>query len=59
MTIRLKDNGTSRTISYGSQYRAIGVSLPTATIINKTLYLGGKWNSADSKLDVLAVQQEF
>lgn len=58
MVIRIKDNGTARAISYGSQYRAIGVTLPTTTVINKTLYLACIWNQTDSKVDVLAVAQE-
>lgn len=58
IVIRIKDNGTARTIGYGTQYRAIGVTLPTTTVISKTLYLGMEWNAADSKWDVLAVRQE-
>lgn len=58
IVIRIKDNGTARAISYGSQYRAIGVTLPTTTVISKTLYLGCIWNDTDTKLDVLAVRQE-
>jgi len=56
--IRIKDNGTARAISYGSQYRAIGVTLPTTTVISKTLYLAMVYNAADTKWDVLAVGQE-
>jgi len=58
MVLRVKDNGTARAISYGSQWRAIGVTLPTTTVISKTLYLGAMWNSDDSTWDVLAVGQE-
>jgi hypothetical protein len=58
IVIRIKDNGTARAISYDTQYRAIGVTLPTTTVISKTLYLGCIWNSDDSKLDVVAVAQE-
>lgn len=58
MAIRIKDNGTARSITYGSQYRAIGVTLPTTTVISKTLYLGMIYNSADTKWDVVAVAQE-
>lgn len=58
MVIRIKDNGTARAISYGSQYRAIGVVLPTTTVISKTLYLAMIYNSDDTKWDVLAVGQE-
>lgn len=58
MVIRIKDNGTARAISYGSQYRAIGVTLPTTTVISKTLYLGMIYNAADTKWDVVSVAQE-
>jgi hypothetical protein len=58
MAIRIKDNGTARSIGYGSQYRAIGVTLPTTTVISKTLYLGMVFNNADTKWDVVAVAQE-
>ena len=55
LIIRIKDNGTARTIGYGSDYRAIGVTLPTTTVINKTTYLGCIWNATDSKLDIIGV----
>jgi hypothetical protein len=58
MAIRIKDNGTARAITYGTQYRAIGVTLPTTTVVSKTLYLGCIWNADDSKIDVVAVAQE-
>lgn len=58
LSIRIKDNGTARAISYGTQYRAIGVTLPTTTVISKTLYLGLIFNNADTKWDVVAVAQE-
>lgn len=58
ITIRIKDNGTARAISYGTQYRAIGVTLPTTTVASKTLYLGMIYNSDDTKWDVVAVAQE-
>jgi hypothetical protein len=56
--IRIKDNGTAQTINYDTQYRAIGVSLPTTTVANKTVYLGFIYNSTDSKWDCLGVSQE-
>lgn len=58
LVIRIKDNGTARTLSWNAIYRAIGVSLPTTTVISKTLYLGFIYNSADDKWDCVAVQQE-
>lgn len=58
IVIRIKDNGTARTIAYGTQYRAIGVTLPTTTVISKTLYIAMVFNNADTKWDVVAVAQE-
>jgi hypothetical protein len=56
--IRIKDNGTPRALTYDTQYRAVGVTLPATTVLSKTLYLGCIWNSDDSKVDVVAVAQE-
>jgi len=58
MIIRIKDNGTARSITFGNQYRAVGVTLPTATVIFKTLYLGIIWNADDSKWDVIGYSLE-
>lgn len=59
LIIRIKDNATARTLAWNAIYRAIGTVLPTTTIISKTLYVGCIYNSADTKWDVVAVQQEF
>ena len=53
LMIRIKDNGTARTIAFDTNYRAIGVTLPTTTVISKTLYLGIIYNSTDSKWDII------
>lgn len=58
MVIRIKDNGTARAISYGSEYRALGTTLPTTTVISKTLYIAMVRNLTDSKWDVVGVSQE-
>lgn len=58
ISIRIKDNGTARSIAYGTQYRTLGVTLPTTTVISKTLRLGIIFNNADTKWDVVAVAQE-
>ena len=58
LMIRIKDNGTARTIGFGTNYRAIGITLPTTTVISKTLYLGCIWNSTDTKFDVIGLNQE-
>ena len=53
LMIRIKDNGTARTIAFDTNYRAIGVTLPTTTVISKTLYLGIIYNATDSKWDIV------
>lgn len=58
MMIRIKDNGTARTLAWNAIYRAIGVTLPTTTVISKTMYVGIVYNGADTRWDVLAVGQE-
>ena len=55
LMIRIKDNGTARAITYGTNYRAIGVTLPTTTVISKTTYLGLIYNATDTKWDVIGV----
>jgi hypothetical protein len=59
LLIRIKDDGTSRAIAYDTGYRAIGVTLPTFTTSNKTIYLGIVYNSTDSKWDVIGVSIEI
>lgn len=53
LMIRIKDNGTARTIAFDTNYRAIGVTLPTTTVISKTMYLGIIYNSTDAKFDII------
>jgi hypothetical protein len=55
---RIKDDGTPHLITFDTQYRALGVTLPTTTVAGKTLYIGMIYNAADAKWDVVAVAQE-
>jgi hypothetical protein len=59
LLIRIRDNGTTRTIGYGTDYRPIGVTRPTFTTSNKTIYLGIVYNSTDSKWDIIGVSVEI
>jgi len=54
LIFRIKDNGTARSIGFGTKFRAIGVTLPTTTTISKTTYVGCIYNSTDDKFDVIA-----
>jgi len=58
LVFRFKDDGTARALTWNAVFRAIGVTLPTTTTASKLLYVGCKYNSTDSKWDVIAVQEE-
>jgi phenylalanyl-tRNA synthetase beta subunit len=58
LTIRIKDNGTARALTWNAIYRIIGVTLPTTTVANKLMYIGCIYNSTDTKWDVVSVAQE-
>lgn len=58
MVARFKDNGTARAIAYGTKYRAVGITLPTTTVVSKWLYLVMIYNSTDDKYDVTGTFQE-
>lgn len=58
LTIRIKDNGTARALTWNAIYRSLdttNVALPTTTVISKTMYLGFVYNAADSKWDLVSV----
>jgi hypothetical protein len=60
--LRFEDNGTARALTWttgtSKSFRAIGVILPTTTVISKTVYVGCIYNATDSRWDVVAVAQE-
>ena len=58
IVIRIKDNATARAITFGSSYRAMGITLPTTTVLSKLMYLPMVYNLADGKWDVFNVINE-
>lgn len=58
LVIRIKDNGTARALTWNAIYRVVGTTLPTTTVISKTVYIGCIYNSADAVWDVVAVNQQ-
>lgn len=58
IVIRVHDNGTARVLAYNAIFRAVGVTLPTTTVVGKTTYIGAKYHSVEAKWDVIAVSQE-
>jgi len=60
LTLRIKDNGSSRTLTFNSIYREGSyVTLPTATTAGKNMYLHFRWNATDSKWDFLSLNDGF
>lgn len=55
LILRIKDNGTARTLAFNAIYRfSSDLAAPTTTVINKTFYLGFIYNATDSKWDNIA-----
>lgn len=60
LVIRVKDNGITRALYWNAVFReSTDLLEPTATLPNKTLYLGFIYNAADSKWDLLAKLDNF
>ena len=58
LIIRLRDNGTSRALTWSGAYRPIGTLLPTTTIATKTIYVGCVYNTEAGFWDAVAVAEE-
>jgi hypothetical protein len=55
---RIEDNGTARAISFDTQFRALGITLPTTTVLGKIMYIVTIWHAGDSRWDVINVIQQ-
>jgi hypothetical protein len=61
LTIRIKDNGTARAITWTTTaggFRVIGTTLPLTTVVSKVVYIGAVYNSDESFWDVVSVAQQ-
>ena len=57
LLIRIKDNGTARGITWTTSagaFRAVGITLPTTTVLSKVTYVGCVYNSTDAFWDAVA-----
>jgi hypothetical protein len=54
LIIRLKDAGVAKALTW-TGFTAVGVTLPTTTVANKTHYVGCIYNSAGTTWDAVAV----
>lgn len=57
LIIRVKDNGTSRTLTWNAIYRFF-TTKPAGTTVNKTAYYGVRYNATDTRWDVIAYAVE-
>jgi hypothetical protein len=58
LIIRIKDDGTARAIAWGASFVALGVALPTTTVISKVLTVGFIFDTVTSKWGCVASSQE-
>lgn len=58
LIIRIKDDGTARAITWGASFASRGATLPSTTVISKTLYVGLIWNEVASTWDCVAAASE-
>jgi hypothetical protein len=60
LLVRIKDNGTARTLSWNAIFRAsTDFALPTTTVINKTMYVQFIYNATDSVWDCIGLTEGF
>ena len=58
LTVRLKDDGTGRAITWGTAFASRGGTLPTTTVASKMTTVGFIYNTASSLWGCVAVAQE-
>lgn len=57
LLIRIKDDGTARGVTWTTSagaFRAVGITLPTTTVLGKVTYVGCVYNATDSFWDAVA-----
>lgn len=58
LTIRIKDDGTARAITWGASFASRGATLPTTTVLGKYQYNGFIYNSTTSTWDCVSSVNE-
>lgn len=53
--LRIFDNGTAQNLTWAAGWKAIGVTLPTATVVGQFLYISYEYSAVDSKWHVLGI----
>lgn len=58
LVIKIKDDGTSRALTWNAIFQVIGTTLPTATTISKWHRIECEYNTTDTKWDVVDVKEQ-
>jgi hypothetical protein len=61
LTLRIKDNGTARAITWTTTsggWRTMQIALPTTTVAGKIVYIAAIYNSDDTFWDVVAITNQ-
>ena len=58
LVIRVRDNGTARSLAWNAIYRKMEFALPDTSVEDKTMYLGFIYNQTDTKWDMIAINEE-
>lgn len=53
---RIKDSGSSQTLTFNAIFRALGVTIPAATTAGKVMYIDTVYNAAETVWDVTDVK---
>lgn len=56
--LQIKDDGNVRNLTWPSGWLPIGLTLPTATSAGKYMYIGYRYNAADTKFHVRSVARQ-
>lgn len=59
LLIRIKDNGTARALTWNAIFRSGDVTLPSTTVISKTLYMEFLYNTTDSRWDIVGKSDNY
>lgn len=60
ITIRIKDSGVARTLSWASIYRGgVNIALPSTTTPNLTMYIQFIYNQTDNKFDIVGLSDGY
>lgn len=60
LLIRIKDNGTARALTWNAIWRSgTTVTLPTTTVLSRTLYMEFLYNENDTKWDIVGVANGY